>query len=239
MPRTGSHGGQGTAPAKRARKKTPSVTAHAGCLGTPPNSLESFHAALARPVDCIEVDVRFTPGGKAYLSHDALPPASQRGAVRLEELLALAAKHPRVRLNLDMKEVTGLAAMARQVKRAGMASRVVMTGLSGDDLHAAREHGGGLPYLYNHAANLRERYTARGAAILARRIRESGARGLNTHFLFVTRTVARALHDAGLELSVWTVDREPVMRRLLRLGADNITTNRVDALLGLLGRGGR
>jgi glycerophosphoryl diester phosphodiesterase len=237
MPRSGPSGVRKAAPAKKPRKKTPSVTAHAGSLGTPPNSRESFLRALAFPVDYLEADVRFTSTGEAYLSHDRLPPARQRGAMRLKDLLALVARRPRVRLNLDMKEVTGLAEMVRLLKRAGMASRVVMTGLSGDALRAAREKGGGLPYLYNHAPGFLQRFTARGAAALARAVRENGARGLNTHHAFVTRKVARAMADAGLELSVWTVDGERGMHRMLRLGAHNITTNRVDVLLDL--RGGR
>jgi glycerophosphoryl diester phosphodiesterase len=234
MSRSDSSGVRASAPAKKPRKKTPSVTAHAGSLGAPPNSRESFLEALAFPVDFLEADIRFTRTGEAYLSHDRLPPARQRGAMRLKDLLALAARRPKVRLNLDMKETTGIAEMARLVKRAGMSTRVVLTGLAGESLRVARDKGAGLPYLYNHAPGVRERFTARGAAALARAVRESGARGLNTHHAFATRTVARAMREAGLQLSVWTVDGERGMRRMLRLGADNITTNRVDVLLGLL-----
>ncbi len=237
MSRSGSPGVRAPAPAKQPRKKSPSVTAHAGSLGTRANSRESFLEALAFPVDCLEADVRFTGAGEAYLYHDRLPPARLSGAMRLKELLALVARRSRVRLNLDMKETTGIAEMARLVKRAGMASRVMMSGLSGDALRVAREKGGGLPYLYNHAPGILQRFTSRGATALARTIRESGARGLNTHHAFVTRKIARAMREAGLELSVWTVDGEREMYRMLRLGADNITTNRVDVLLGM--RGGR
>jgi glycerophosphoryl diester phosphodiesterase len=237
MSRSGSPGVRASAPAKKARKKTASVTAHAGSLGTTANTKESFLAALAVPVDYLEADVRFAKNGDAYLAHDILTPPRQRTAMSLKDLVSLVQRHPKVRLNLDMKEVTGIAAMVKLVKRAGMSARVLMTGLSGDDLRVAREDGGGLPYLYNHAPNLLQRLTARGAASLARQIRESGARGLNTHHLFVTRRIARAMRDAGLALSAWTVDGERGMRRMLRLGADNITTNRVDVLLGL--RNGR
>ena len=233
MTRSGSSGVRAPAPAKKARGKIPTVTAHAGSLGTRANTKESFLAALALPVDYLEADVRFTRAGGTYLSHDPLPPARQRDAMRLEELLAMVARRPGVRLNLDMKEVTGIEEMSRVVKRAGMASRVVLTGLSGDGLRAAREQGGGLRFLYNHAPGFLQRRTARGAAALARSIRESGARGLNAHHLLVTRRIARAMADAGLALSVWTVDGEREMRRILRLGADNITTRRVDVLLGL------
>ena len=45
------------------------------------------------------------------------------------------------------------------------------------------------------------------------------------------------LSAAGLSVSVWTVDGERDMHRVMGLPADNITTNHVDTLLAL--RNGR
>ena len=70
-------------------------------------------------------------------------------------------------------------------------------------------------------------------------IQDCGARGLNVYHPFITRRLACALSEAGLSLSVWTVDGEPEMRRILGLPADNITTNRVDVLLALRNGRGR
>jgi glycerophosphoryl diester phosphodiesterase len=215
----------------------PTVTAHAGSLDTPANTLESFKAALAFPVDYLEADVRFTPDNDAYLSHDPLPLPLQRNAMRLKDLLKLAAPHPKVRLNLDMKEYSGIGEMAKLIKRSGMASRVLLTGIGRDAVPLVRGSVNGLPYLLNAHPGFWHRLTASGAAALARTIRASGALGLNVHHPFITRRLACALSAAGLSVSVWTVDGEREMRRILNLPVDNITTNRIDTLLAL--RNGR
>jgi glycerophosphoryl diester phosphodiesterase len=211
----------------------PSVTAHAGSLGTAANTPESFTTALAYPVDCLEADVRFTPEKAAYLSHDALPPAQQLRAMRLEDLLQLAAAHATVRLNLDLKEYSGVRDMARLVTASGMASRVILTGVTREVIARVREDADGLPFLLNAAPGPFTRFTARGAAALVEEIRSSDARGLNIHHAFLSGPLARALSAAGLSVSVWTVDGEREMRRMLRLPVDNITTRRVDRLLAL------
>jgi glycerophosphoryl diester phosphodiesterase len=238
MPRSGSHGARKRAPQKKAvRKTSPTVTAHAGSLHTRKNTPESFKAALAFRVDYLEADVRFTPHNDAYLSHDPLPLPLQRNAMRLKELLKLVAPYRGVRLNLDMKEYSSIKEMAALIKRSGMSSRVLLTGIVREVVPRVRGHSDGLPYLLNAHPNLYQRLTVTGTAAFAQLVKASGALGLNVHHRFVTRRLARALSAAGLSVSVWTVDGEREMRRILRLPADNITTNRVDTLLAL--RNGR
>ncbi|MBT3272663.1 MAG: hypothetical protein HN368_05885, partial [Spirochaetales bacterium] len=48
----------------------PWITAHTGCGGTPPNTVESALAGLAAGSDFVEVDVRTTLDGVIVLSHD-------------------------------------------------------------------------------------------------------------------------------------------------------------------------
>ncbi len=229
-----SSGAQG--PVRPGSESHPAVTAHAGALGTPRNTPQSFRAALAYPIDYLEADVRFTPESVAYLSHDALPPEGQAGAMKLTELLDIIAPHPSVALNLDMKEVAGLRGMVELIRRSGMGSRVLLTGVTAEVVGRVREQADGLPYLLNARPGLWQRATLRGAAALVREIRECGARGLNAHYLFISGRLARALRAAGLSVSVWTVDAVPAMRRLMALPVDNITTNHVDQLLALRGR---
>ena len=54
------------------------------------------------------------------------------------------------------------------------------------------------------------------------------------HDLVNAATVGSA-HDKGLSVSVWTVDREQDMERMIRMGVDRITTDYPDLLLRLLG----
>jgi glycerophosphoryl diester phosphodiesterase len=58
-------------------------------------------------------------------------------------------------------------------------------------------------------------------------------RWLNYRFGLVDRALADRVHRAGYLLSVWTPDTRRSMRRLLSLGVDSITTNRVDVLCAL------
>ncbi len=209
------------------------VTAHAGSLFTAANTPESFRAALALPVDYLEADVRFAADNIAYLAHDALAAPAQGRAMQLTDLLELVAPHPAVRLNLDLKEYSGVGELSDLVRRSGMGSRVLLTGITADAAPAVRAAAGGLPYLLNARPRLRERFTASGAAALALRIRAAGALGLNVRHSLLTRGLARRLAAAGLSVSVWTVDGDREMRRMLRLRVDNITTRRIDRLLPL------
>jgi glycerophosphoryl diester phosphodiesterase len=195
--------------------------------------LESFNAALVFPVDYLETDVRFTADGTAYLAHDPLPPPLQQKAMHLEDLLRLAAAHPKVHLNLDMKEYTRIREIPGLIHRLGMASRILLTGITPDAVPKVRGNADGIPYLLNVRPTIRERFTAAGAAALARTIRACGAQGLNVQHRFITRRLARALSAEGLYLWVWTVDSARRMRRMIRLPVDNITTCRADLLFAL------
>ena len=41
-------------------------------------------------------------------------------------------------------------------------------------------------------------------------------------------------HESGRLVSVWTVDEETEMNRLIKLGVDSITTNEIEILLNKL-----
>jgi glycerophosphoryl diester phosphodiesterase len=157
--------------------------------------------------------------------------------MKLKDLLKLVAPHKRVRLNLDMKEYSGLGEMAALIRRSRMNSRVILTGIVREAVPRVRDRGVGLPYLLNARPGFWHRFTAVGAAAFPRIVQSCGALGLNVHHAFITRRLARSLSAAGLAVSVWTVDGEREMHRLLSMPADNITTNRVDVLLAL--RNGR
>ncbi|MDX3033862.1 glycerophosphodiester phosphodiesterase, partial [Streptomyces scabiei] len=58
-------------------------------------------------------------------------------------------------------------------------------------------------------------------------------RWLNYRFGLVTGPLVDRVHRDGHLLSVWTPDTRRSMRRLMELGVDSITTNRVDTLCAL------
>lgn len=50
----------------------------------------------------------------------------------------------------------------------------------------------------------------------------------------MSANVVQTLHDRGIRVFCWTVDKESDMRRMLDLGADSVTTNRPDVLKSVL-----
>jgi glycerophosphoryl diester phosphodiesterase len=60
-------------------------------------------------------------------------------------------------------------------------------------------------------------------------------RWLNYRFTLVDRDLVDRVHRDGHLLSVWTPDTRRSMRRLLDVGVDSITTNRVGTLTALRG----
>ncbi len=65
---------------------TPLITAHAGCEGTEPNSRESIVAAYNSPADIVEVDVRVSTDGVAFLMHDNALALSDNEIIPLDHL---------------------------------------------------------------------------------------------------------------------------------------------------------
>jgi len=187
-----------------------SITAHAGALGTAPNTLPCVQAALAFPgADILEVDVRFLPDGTPALGHDRVGSDSPT----LEAVFELM-RSGQTRVNLDMKETSHMLQAEQLVVQYGLQVRAFLTGIEAKDVPAV--WGCGIPY-YLNAAN--------AAAAL-----ELGALGINISYRQCTKKLVRAAHASGLLVSVWTVDRRSAMKKMLRLGVDNITTRRPDVL---------
>jgi glycerophosphoryl diester phosphodiesterase len=55
-------------------------------------------------------------------------------------------------------------------------------------------------------------------------------------FRLVTESFIKALHEKGIELHVWTVNKEEDMRRLINLGVDGIMSDDPALLMKVLGR---
>lgn len=210
------------------------------------NTIDSLRSALDRGADAVEFDVRLTRDGVPVLLHDAtlkrlwgqdLPLASLSAAeVRgltaggVPTLAEALAATDGVRVMIDLPG----AAEPRSARRV---------------VDAVREAG---------AAD-RAYYCADATAMLAVRAADPSAeialtrtsvapvrpvllaavkpRWLNYRFSLVDAALADRVHDGGHLLSVWTPDTRRSMRRLIGLGVDSITTNRIDALTAVRKQG--
>jgi len=165
--------------------------------------------------------------------------------VRLVDLLdAFAGPHPRVRINVDVKEraavapvVELLAARPDDTARVCVASfsdarrRAVVRALARRGVHVTSSAGTGgvLRFLVAARLGLRGRLLRRVVGADALQVPER-AHGL----ALVTPLLVRAAHSAGLVVHVWTVDDPDRMRRLLDAGVDGIVTDDAAALADVL-----
>ncbi|GGS01423.1 glycerophosphoryl diester phosphodiesterase [Streptomyces humidus] len=206
------------------------------------NTIDSLRSALDRGADAVECDVRLTRDGVPVLLHDET----------LKRLWGL----DRPLRSLSAAEVSGLTAGAVPTLAEALAatddSRLML------DLPGTREERTArriVDVVREAGAADRVHYCADAVAMLAVRAADPSAeialtctslapprpallavvkpRWLNYRFSLVDRDLAARVHHDGFLLSVWTPDTRRALRRLIALGVDSVTTNRIDVLTAL------
>lgn len=209
------------------------------------NTLASLRSALDRGADAVEIDVRLTRDGVPVLLHDdslkrlwahertlrslsaeEVRDLTDGGVPTLAEALAATEGH---RVMIDLPGAPGPRAVGRVaavVRECGAQDRVYYCA-GAEAMLAVRA---AVP-----AAEIALTWTSlappRAGLLAAVR-----PRWLNYRFGLVDRDLAARVHHGGHLLSVWTPDTRRSLRRLLALGVDSVTTNRVDVLCALRGR---
>jgi glycerophosphoryl diester phosphodiesterase len=209
----------------------------------PGNTVESFEAALRHGVDMIEFDVLRTRDGELVLAHDYAD-AARRECLTLEDGLEHFAgeAYAGVELDVDLKLPGYEREVVDGLERHGLVERSLVSTMYTDSLDRLGElepelrRGWSVPrvqrnYLtaplvvrvpvYAMAAYMR----ARLPSIASARIRSGGCEAIMSHRILVSRRLVSAVHGAGGQLYVWTVDDAPRIRALEALGVDGVITN--------------
>lgn len=212
------------------------------------NTVDSLRSALDQGADAVEIDVRLSRDGVPVLLHDE----TLKRLWELDRPLAV----------LSAEELRGLTAggvptLAQALAATGDCR--VMVDLCGRPDRRMVDRV--MDVVRQSGAGDRAYYCAGAEAMLAVRAADPAAeialtwttlapprpalldvvrpRWLNYRFSLVTRELAARVHHDGYLVSVWTPDTRRSMRRLLDLGVDSITTNRVDVLHALRSRQAR
>lgn len=234
----------------------PRVLAHRGlAVAAPENTMLAFIAAMEAGARYLETDVHATADGVAVLAHD---PGLDRVAGRdvvieqtlwrdlqeielgqgetapglREALLAL----PDARWNIDLKSDAAVVPAVRAIVEAKAVDRVLLTSFSERRRRQARALLPEVAQSASQAMVVRALLAlrARSQRALARVLRDvvavqvpRRAKGVE---IVTARSVER-LHEAGVELHVWTINDPDEMRELLGIGVDGIVTDRCDLAL--------
>jgi len=63
-----------------------------------------------------------------------------------------------------------------------------------------------------------------------KKVKENNLQGVDVYHKSLNETFVKAVHDMGMQIYVWTVDRPLDAFRMKKLGVDGITTNRPDTI---------
>ena len=199
-----------------AANAKPSITAHSGCLRTPQNSIASIVKGIESGADFVEVDLNFAADGTPVLSHDK----PKGGETLYKDALEVLKKNPKVEFNLDVKSTDNLKEAFAMAERAGVADRIFFSGVKEEFVAEFKKQCPKARFYYNVNVDRRTDIDK-----LIRRAKEIGALGLNLNYKGASDRLVRKCHEAGLLVSVWTVDRKKDIDRMKKLGVDAIATN--------------
>lgn len=204
------------------------ITAHTGADGRPDNSMEYVAYALSCGADALEVDVRRRPGGGLAIGHDE----AAADAPSLAEVFRAAAEHPRMRVNCDLKEPGLEAAVCCLAAETGLSGsgRLILSGtvdafcaVPGAEVFLNLEEY--VPDLYLRYREIPD-FELEAAERICSVCRRAGIVTVNAYQGLITRRFAGKLAEAGVGLSVWTVNDVWELEWFLGLGVRNITTRK-------------
>jgi glycerophosphoryl diester phosphodiesterase len=211
-------------------------------LIAPGNTFESFEAALEMGVHMIEFDVLPAKDGRLVLAHDPVDAATRDRLVTLEEGLDHFASdaYAGVELDVDLKapgyerEVAEALAERDLIERS-LVSSTYMSSMDrlGEVMPGVRR-GWSIPRAKRDWTRSPLGPAVYGLLLLWRKllpaqtsrlIRAGRIEAVMSHYLLVSPKLVRAVHAAGGEVYVWTVDEAKRIELLDSMGVDGVITN--------------
>jgi glycerophosphoryl diester phosphodiesterase len=217
------------------------ITAHSGADHTEENSIDFVRYALSSGIGALEVDVRLEKETRQLtLGHDQVT----KNSALLSDAFRLIAQKPAVHVNCDLKEYGIEEAVFRLAKEYQIEDRLIFSGSFGVNALAS------CPEIHDHARvflNIEEyvpdlyetlkkdpSFIREAAGKIADVCRKNGIDTVNTYYELAVPELQQILADAGIGISVWTVNDEQKIRSFLDRGVTNITTRNLTGALRVL-----
>ena len=208
------------------------ITAHTGAFDTKENSLEFIEAAVESNAEVLEIDVRQRPNGVLVMGHEFI--ITNRDGEELSKAFALL-KGKDIRINLDIKETGVLNALHDLLVEYDLTSNAFLTGIESKDIEALRNSScADMEYYLNCQPSRIQVFSDEYKAELLAELKQSGAVGINCNYRYAGGQLCELLHANGYKLSVWTVNDQRAMKRVLVFKPDNITTTQYDLLVSTI-----
>ena len=205
-------------------------TAHTGCVGTRDNSLEAIETGAQYGADIVEFDLNFTKEGKPVLSHDK----PKGGEVTLDEAFKKISEFEKLKVNVDLKSCVNLETIIPLAEKHNIKDRIFFTGVTLSDVETVKKACPDIDYYLNYSVAKPEKQTDEYLQSIADKVRNCGAVGINFNKDNATKRLVDKFHENGLLVSIWTVNNEKGMYKILHLSPDNITTRNPDIMNRIL-----
>ncbi|MBR5321093.1 MAG: glycerophosphodiester phosphodiesterase [Clostridia bacterium] len=207
------------------------ITAHTGCMKTEENSLESIKAGVENGAKIVEFDLYFNDKGEPVLAHDE--PVG--GEVTLDEAFAYISEFEGVKVNVDIKTVDALEKVYPSAKANNMEDRIFYTGVKDEFVDAVKKDSPQVKYYLNVDVDKSKNTDKEYLLSLVEKVKNAGAIGINFNYKSASKELVEIFHENGLLVSIWTVNNEYNMYKILSFGPDNITTRNPDELSKIIG----
>lgn len=212
----------------------PMITGHTGNDGTPANSIESIEKSILLMADAFEVDVRKDDSSVLVLSHDAQDQSAYDKCFRLADAFSIAAQHPNICINCDLKEDDLALEVITLAQSFGLGpERLILTGAISLPFLTRHSEIIKMADIYLNAENIiDDLYTIPWIEIFVGRLSQTclnyGVKRINIPYAYLTDDNIKTFSKYGLLISAWTVNNEAEMARLISRGVANLTTSHVE-----------
>lgn len=222
------------------------------------NTLPAFAAALELGAHYLETDVHASSDGVAVISHDPdllrltgvkelvnsrtlsdLRRIELADGATFSSLAEVLHTFPDARFNIDIKSTDAVMPTIEAVRTLNAGSRVLLTSFNErrrlgavraiDHVATSASATRFLRALVAGKVGLTSEVRRALAAVDAVQVPE---RALS--LAVTTPRFVEQLHDAGVEIHVWTINGADAMNRLLDLGVDGLVTDRTDVAMKVL-----
>ncbi|WP_061961293.1 glycerophosphodiester phosphodiesterase family protein [Demequina flava] len=221
------------------------------------NSMKAFQAAVDLGYGYLETDAHGTADGAAVALHDetldrttdatglvaerewsSVKVARIGGIEPVPKLEDVLATWPDVKVNIDVKGISGIGPVAKAIERTKSHDRVCLGSFSADrrrETVALLSKPVGMPAAEREAiAWWLGTWVGADAAKTLGDVHALQIPWRRGNFPILFPRQVKAAQEAGKEVHVWTVNRVEHMETLLDMGVDGIVSDRADLLKDLL-----
>lgn len=214
------------------------ITAHTGAYGTQMNSFESVQAAINNNAQIVELDIRQRPNGTVVMSHDIV--VTNNDGTPLEDVLILIKDTADMRINFDIKETRALNNLYALIVEYNLLDRSFLTGIEQINVKAVKESDcASMEYYLNYMPSKIKIFSDDYRQKIIDLLEETGAVGINCNYKYAGSQLSNLLHKKGYKLSVWTIDKEKIAKKMLVIKPDNITTKNPDMIKSVIANWGK